>query len=298
MLNLRQIEAFRALMLTGTTIQAAAMLRITQPVVSRLIASLEAQAGITLFARAQGRLRPTPEAEILFDEIERAYVSFDQLANFIKDIRRTAGTLRLLATMPMAHGILPEAITRFREVHPETIVKVRTVLRRDVRAWLDAQQFDVALTNFPLDYPAGSTLQLASVDGVCILPVGHPLVAKDAISAADLVDEPFIAMAAESQHRLKVDSAFEVEGLRPRIAIEAQTSILIAEFVAAGLGVSVVDPIAVRAYATRGIVSRPFHPKLTYEFRLLFPVQKARSRAVRQFSDIAVALVRELGFAG
>src|SRR5262245_11739761 len=114
MLNLRQMEAFRAVMLTGTTIQAAAMLKVTQPAISRLINDLEAQAGITLFDRVRGRLQPTPEAETLFDEIERAYISFDHIANFMKGIRRSAGRLRLLATMPMAHGILPATIARFK----------------------------------------------------------------------------------------------------------------------------------------------------------------------------------------
>jgi hypothetical protein len=60
MLNLRQLEAFRALMLTGTTVQAAAMLGITQPVISRLISDLEFQSGLSLFVRSGGRLRPTP----------------------------------------------------------------------------------------------------------------------------------------------------------------------------------------------------------------------------------------------
>jgi DNA-binding transcriptional LysR family regulator len=296
MLNLRQMEAFRALMLTGTTIQAAAMLRVTQPAVSRLISDLEAQTGIALFARANGRLRPTPEADALFNEIEKAYVSLDHIANFMTGIHRIAGSMRLLATMPIAHGILPGAIGRFRTERPDTLVTLKTVIRRDVRSWLDTQQFDLALTNFPLDYPLEATARLARVEGVCILPPGHQLETKEVVTAADLAEQPFVAMSPETQHRLKVDAAFVEAGVTPRVVTEAQTGIIVAELVAAGIGVSVVDAITARAVSAKGIVVRPFKPLLSYEFRFLFPIQKARSREAGRFVEIVMDQVRELNF--
>jgi DNA-binding transcriptional LysR family regulator len=296
MVNLRQLEAFRALMLTGTTVQAASMLSVTQPAISRLIADLEYQAGLPLFARSKGRLRPTPEAEALFTEMERAYVGLEHIADFMKGIRRLAGTVRLLATMPMAHGILPGAIVRFRAQHPDTIVTVKTVLSRDIRSWLDTQQFDIALTNFPVDYPLGSTAELARTDGVCILPIGHELTSKSVITAGDLADQPFIAMAPESRHRQKVDGAFATAGILPHIVVEAQTSAIISDLVAAGAGVSIVDPISARAFAAKGLEIRPFEPQLVYEFRLLFPMQKARSLHAKQFTDLVISYTLELGF--
>jgi DNA-binding transcriptional LysR family regulator len=296
-INFRQIEAFHAVMLTGTATQAAPLLGVTQPAVSRLISELEAQVGMSLFVRGQGRLKPTPEAESLFNEIERAYVGLDHITSFIQGMRRSGGHLRLIATMPMAHGILPEAIARFRRTHSETVVVLKTVIRRDIQTWLDAQQFDIALTNFPVDYPSAATERLACANGVCVMPSAHPLVEKDIIHAADVAEEPFIAMAAETQHRLKVDRAFAEAGVQPNIIIEAQTGVIICELVAAGLGVSVVDPITARV-VQKGLVSRPFLPAVQYEFRLLYPTQRARSRDTIRFSQIVTALVRELGFGG
>lgn len=294
--NFRQIEAFHAVMLTGTTTQAAALLGVTQPAVSRLITELEAEAQITLFARTQGRLRPTAEADILFNEIERAYVGLDHINNFLRGIRRAGEHLRLIATMPMAHGLLPEAIVRFREVRPAIGVVLKTVIRRDVQMWLDTQQFDVALTNFPIDYPAVATEKLACVEGICVMPPGHPLAEKDVVHASDMIGMPFIAMAPETMHRLKIDRAFAKADVRPNIVIEAQTAVIICELVAAGLGIGVVDPISARMARDR-IVRRPFQPVLEYEFRLLFPTQKARSRDAALFSAIVTELAAELGYA-
>jgi DNA-binding transcriptional LysR family regulator len=66
-LNFRQIEAFRAVMLTGTTIAAANMLNTTQPSISRALGQMQAAAKLKLFELDRSRLRPTPEAVKLFE---------------------------------------------------------------------------------------------------------------------------------------------------------------------------------------------------------------------------------------
>ena len=72
-LNFRQMEAFRALMSHGSATQAAEAMHISQPAVSRLIADFEAVLGVLLFAREHGRLKPTAEAHLLFQESSMAF---------------------------------------------------------------------------------------------------------------------------------------------------------------------------------------------------------------------------------
>ncbi|NOJ99318.1 LysR family transcriptional regulator, partial [Corallococcus coralloides] len=67
-LNLKQIEVFRAIMLTGSISGAAKLLHVSQPAVSRLIGYTEQRLGLSLFERIKGRLYPTPEARHLFIE--------------------------------------------------------------------------------------------------------------------------------------------------------------------------------------------------------------------------------------
>jgi DNA-binding transcriptional LysR family regulator len=70
-INLRQLEAFRAVMLTKSITRAAEMLFVSQPAVSRLISDLESTVEFDLFQRVKKRLIPTPEGEALFEEVER-----------------------------------------------------------------------------------------------------------------------------------------------------------------------------------------------------------------------------------
>jgi DNA-binding transcriptional LysR family regulator len=79
-INSRQIEAFRALMLAGTTTAAAEVMRVTQPAVSRLLADLQAALKLTLFDRRGTRLVPTSEALALYDEVQRSFVGLDRIA--------------------------------------------------------------------------------------------------------------------------------------------------------------------------------------------------------------------------
>ena len=69
MLNIRQLECFRAIMTTGNMTQAAEMLGIAQPSASSLIANLEHSLGFELFERSKGRLIATPEARALLPDV-------------------------------------------------------------------------------------------------------------------------------------------------------------------------------------------------------------------------------------
>ena len=86
-LKIRQVEAFRALMQRHTVTRAAQALHISQPAVSRLLSDFESGVGFKLFERQQGRLLPTSEARVLYDEVERAFVGLDRIALAAQQIR-------------------------------------------------------------------------------------------------------------------------------------------------------------------------------------------------------------------
>ena len=114
-MNLRQIEAFRAVIVAGTVTRAGEMLRVSQPAVSRLIADLERSIGFALFERRRGRLLPTTEARYFHREIEKAYVGLDHLTKAAEAIRNLQGGQLRVAAMPaFAESLASRAIaTKF-----------------------------------------------------------------------------------------------------------------------------------------------------------------------------------------
>jgi DNA-binding transcriptional LysR family regulator len=224
---------------------------------------------------------------MLFEEIEKAFVGLDRIGAMLRRVEQIGGGhLRVLATTPMAHGLVPRALALLREEAGPFEFSLRSVQRREMRAWVDAQQFDIALTTYPVDYPADATEKFADVRGVCVLPMAHPLAAKQSIAAEDLADAPFLSMPAETQARFRTDAVFERAGVRRNMAGEAQTAVLLCDLVAGGLGVSVVDPFSASVGRT-GIVIRPFAPEIRFEFCVLYPLQRPRARLAEALGAMA-----------
>src|SRR3954471_23294306 len=117
-LNTRQVEAFRALMLTTSTVRAAETLHISQPAVSRLVRDLQEALGLALFERRGNRLLPTSEAVALYAEVERSFVGLERIAQAARDLReRRAGVLRIAAMPALCNGVLPRYAGEFLAAH-------------------------------------------------------------------------------------------------------------------------------------------------------------------------------------
>ena len=285
-LNLKQIDAFRWVMISGSTSQAAAILNVSQPAVSRLIHNFEGQVDYQLFIRRGGRLHPTPEAEALFRGIERVYPGLTHLSKLMQNIALTdSGLIRIIATMPMVQRLVPEALRAFHEQMPQIRISVKTIVKRELREWLDGQQFDVGLATLPVDYPAANILPLASLNCACVLPPEHPLGEAEVVYAQDLAQEPFISIIPDTVLRRRVDQVFDQLGVQRRLMIETQSGAAICDMVAAGLGVSVVEVFTASAFADKGVIVKPFRPAINLQFGLLMPVQRPQSHAVETLID-------------
>src|SRR3546814_20186441 len=86
-MNFKQVEAFRAVMLSGSMTAAAESLHTSQPNISRLVEQLERSAGFTLLERAAGRLLPTADGAGMFADDERACTGLPRLERSAPNIR-------------------------------------------------------------------------------------------------------------------------------------------------------------------------------------------------------------------
>ena len=286
-INLKQLDAFRAVMQTGSTNEAASVLNISQPAVSRSVKNLEDQIDFPLFIRENGRLYPTKEAEDLYYEVKEFYNGVDHLTNVMRNVRLVGGGhLRVVTSMPTGQNFLPEVIRDFRKTHPDVRISVRIVVKREMTRWLESQLFDIALLTLPVEYPASRSRILTEVQGVCILPEGHRLTERRVIQAADLEHEDFLSIVPDTILRTRVDKAFAALGIeRKNMILETQSAASICQMVAMGLGSSVIDPFTATAFEDRGIVIRPFQPEIPYRFGTVLPIHRPPSRLAESFLE-------------
>lgn len=208
-LNLRHLEAFRAVMVAGSVVGAARLLNLTQPGVSRTIGLLELRLGYALFERRGRRLIPTPEAESLYREVEQVYAGIERISQVAQDIRfQRAGALRVATLPALAQGLVPHAIARFLETRPSVKVFVQSLPSRQIAELVSVRQFEVGVVELPLTHPAIDTEPLPPAPVMAVLPAGHRLAKRSVISLRDLSGERMILLSQHSYVRYQIDDAF------------------------------------------------------------------------------------------
>lgn len=294
-MNLRWLQAYRAVVLTGSVTEAAAQLNITQPAVSRMLTSLQDYIGLTLFNRQRGKLVATAEGELFFREAERILEGVADLLETARTIRSGGSeTLRIVSMASFSAGLLPDAISWFREAQPGTRIVLETRDRRSVERWVATQQFDLGIANLPIDTASLKATEFCPTEAYLVMPKGHRLASRNRVSFADLIGERMIALSRSSWIRTHMDEAFQRHGASPDICIEVPTMSTAAVLVARGLGVAVADPASLAAVPDLAVNILPFDPPIQFRYGFLFPINRPVPARVRQFTDMVEAAAVEM----
>lgn len=293
-LNPRQVEAFRALMLTGSTVRAAEMMKVTQPAVSRLLRSLQDGLGLALFERRGSRLVPTAEALSLYNEVERSFIGLDRIAAAAAELRsRRAGVLRIAALPTLANGFLPRFVGRFLIDRPKLDLGVFGLLSHLVLDWAASGQCDLGFAASTLHHPAVTTHPLPDTRMVAVVPAGHRLARRRRLAPQDFADEDFVSLSPGASSRHQIDEVFAEAGVRRRLRIETPLSEILCGIVASGAAVGIADIFTAREYEGTGLVVRPFDPPVTFSIAAVWATHRGLSAVAREFLEAFEAHLRQ-----
>ena len=298
-LNLRQIEAFRAVMVTGSVTKAAEMMHVTQPAVSRLIADFELAVRFKLFDRAHRRLTPTPECHALFAEIQRTFAGVDHIARAADAIRNMQRGHLGIVSMPIASTtFLPDVISRFSKDYPDISISLWTWPRDQALEWIASQQYDLGVLTLPVADPCLKVEPFPPSAAVCVLPKKHHLSKKSAIEADDLRNESFISLTTGSSFRHDVDRVFDERGVKRTMKVEARSAAAICSLVQRNVGVSILGPIAVYGRSMDRLTVRAFKPEIPFHAGIVYQPNIPLSAVARHFADICHDQVSRIRFDG
>ncbi|AVJ28735.1 LysR family transcriptional regulator [Achromobacter spanius] len=286
MLTHRHIEVFRAVMIAGSVTKAADLLNTSQPTVSRELARMEQTIGFALFERIAGRLRPTMPALALFEEVRQSYAGLERVASAAARLRAfREGQLSVITLPAFSHSILPDAFRCFHGRHAGVSLSVETQESPLLEEWLTAQRYDLGLTEHD-SAPAGTRLELlVQVDEVCVLPDGHPLLARTAVALADFAGQAFVSLSASDPYRVQIDEAFAQAGVLPRSIVETPTAVSVCTFVRQGLGLAIVNPLTALDFVGRGLHIRPLTLSFPFRVNVVFPEHRPGNPLVGAFMD-------------
>ena len=294
MLNFRQIEVFRAIMLTRTMSAAAQMLRSSQPGLSRMIKHLEARLGFLLFDRVHGRLVPTAEANALFLEIEHLHHGIENLAHIVARLAAGENTVfRLGASPSLSRGFAPALLFALQKAHPSLIIQFDVLSVEQMTDYLVVGRNEYGLSVYEIDHPNLSSIRLGSIPLVAVLPAAHGLAAKATLAIKDLCGLRLVSFAPDTPHGRAIAEMCQ----RANVQLTVSTRVRFAEtacaFVAHGLGATIVDEQTARDAGIGDIACVPLRDPA------LLPVYLHRNREAprSRISSAFEAMCRKRGAA-
>lgn len=262
MATLRQLEYFVTVVDQASFTKAAEIMHVTQPALSHQIRSLERSAGGPLLERLPRtiRLTPTgramlPHARATLADAERARCAARQAAGL------EVGELQIATLYSITLGVLPAALRRWRQTHPDVGIRLFEHRHTDeLVAAMNAGEADLAVGPEPGNW-SGVTRTLGTEELVVVVASDDPAATGDTVKLQDLADRAWVHYAPGHGLADVLDRACAQAGFEPRIAVRTEQTAAAPALAVAGLGPALVpDNILDNVLPRGGHILRPDPP--------------------------------------
>lgn len=294
-MNTNDLEAFLAVIETGSIMAAAARLNLTQPGVTRRVQNLEEQLGVALFERPGKPLKPTLAGREAYENGRRVLQSIEDLKSGAAPNGAIRGELRLGVSLDLSEAALATPLDRLREHFPDLTLRLTSGWSPLLVEQVARNQIDAASISLPEAEQPPEELEAEVIGRQRVIIVA----AKD----SDLPDEaPLAALARKpwvvSQYgcgyRTTLRRRFEAEGLHFNVGVEALSTELRLSCVARGLGLSLVSPEKLAASPSRDRLREIAIPGFAPKVRAWVVNRRATGRLKRPITTFREALAEEM----
>ncbi|MGO1164058.1 LysR family transcriptional regulator [Brucella sp. C7-11G] len=285
-ISLRQMELFRAVMRTGSLTAAAHALGITQPAASRLLRHAEDQLKMPLFERLNRGLKPTPEANALFPEIDRVFSEVENVQRLASDLPRLrAGRLHIAAIPSLATAMVAPVLAKFVRNHPAVTITTSAAMNFEIPGQVLSGRADLGLGFLPLLEPGLVLEELTRTEIVAVLPAKHPLSKHSRINPSQLAGSPLISFSSAQPIGRWIDDWFRNKGIRQAMAVEVNASYIACAYVCANAGIALVDRFAAESWVHHDLVVRSLDPVLPLSSVIVMPMDRKLSLLALAFTE-------------
>ena len=255
--TLLQLKSFISVVDEGGFTAASRQLGLSQPAVSRAVATLEKELGAALLVRGRDRLALTEAGHIALAHAREAVRHLTSMRVEVAALAgEMTGTLALASLRSATGTLIAPHLRTFAERHPAVVIRLLEGNEREVRDWLDQGAADVGVVSLPIK--GLESAALGDEDFVATLPADSRLTEWEELDYAQLAQEPFVGSTGGcAEVYTPVARRNDVEF---NVAFEAREMSAVLEIVRAGLGVSILPSTALPDELD-GIVVRPLVPR-------------------------------------
>lgn len=281
---LMETEKCKALLLTlqkGSITATAEELGYTTSGVSRMLASLEEETGLSLLIRSRNGVAPTTECAALLPIMRELVHHAERLTQKTAAIK---GLEEGTVTMGIAYGIyfrwLGKLMNSFRLLHPHINFRILQGASTELNQALEEHQVDFCLiSRRSLQH---QWIQLRHDELLLILPPQHPLTKLDTIPPQSISDESYIELYPDKETD---NSRFLAENkIKPSKRISCSDDFSAMAMVEAGLGITLMNAILTKSFHGK-IAKRSLEPKEFIDIGIAIPDKNILSPAAQKFLE-------------
>lgn len=243
--RLKPLRAFCQTTRLGSVSRAAEALYVSQPAITLQLQALEREMGVRLFERSGRRLIPTAEGEALYELARPLVEGIDALDSAFRDRLRgmDAGELHVAAGSSTILYLLPKIVAAFRAAHPDVRLILHNVTGEGGLDLLRSDDVDLAVGSM-IEVPADISYEpIYSFEPMLITQPDHPLATRRRLVLDDLSPYGLILPPKRLTTYRLVDLVFHQNRVPYTVALEVGGWEVIKQYVAMGLGISIVTSI-------------------------------------------------------
>ena len=282
----RQIELFQMAYRHRSTRKAADALHISQPAISRAVAELETEMGVTLFDRSGRRFEPTPAAHSLSTAVRSHYYGIDRVVEAATLIASgTEGVLNVVALPAVADTMVARTAANLMAQHSKLRIDVDVMGERECLAMLRSGNADCAvICSIPRDSEFVSML-IREIRPVAALSSDDPLAAEMEVSLCQLAEKDLVMLPPDSPFRTALDLELAKSRISFSVRAEARTQTALTEYVISGIGRGVIDPLTGTLFSGAALALRPLKGNLVWPIKFVASASTMSLPVTRLFVD-------------
>lgn len=241
MLDAHRLRMFTAVVASGSVNQAAANLGYTPSAVSQHLTALQRETGLRLMERSGRGIEPTATGRLLADEAAAVLERLAALDTVVADLREgRVGSLSISYFASAGAAWIPPLVATLTQEFPELRIDLRLLeLAGESQGPPDVEIF---VEGGPSGSVRGYDVHpLLEEPYLAVLPMVHPLAARESVTLRDLADEPWVDndFSRGPCRQIVIDACASV-GFSPGFHVETHDYPTAISFVAAGVGITVL----------------------------------------------------------
>jgi len=222
----------------GSFTKAAEELNYAQSSVSKMVADLENEWGVTLLERGRNGLCLTSAGEQILPYARTIINDFQKMDEFVHQLKGIqTGTVRIGTFASVAINWLPDIFAEFQRYYPGIDYEMLLGDYDEIEKWIEEGRVDCGFISLPSKAKL-DTIFLKNDEYKVVLPPNHKLAQNERINIKDLEGEQFLLL--EHGGKTEVSELLEKSKVTPKIRFTTWEDFAIMSMVEKGLGIGIL----------------------------------------------------------